>query len=250
MKIFTFNDNHERTNFKIPQPEEIDVLIHCGDASNDIIRSLNWFSKFPHEKKIFIPGNHETYTKLINNNLELSNDRSEILWDEERNLSKELDIIFLNNDSYILNDNLVIHGATLYTDYKLNKTQKFSMKIANDHLNDHLLNNSFKAEDILKIHKTSKNYIEKALLDFKSFKQVVVTHHAPFKECEDPYYFGDPLNAAFISDLKFKVYPDIWFYGHTHKNKDLMKNNTRLINNCVGYEYENCNYNPNLIVEI
>lgn len=250
-KIFCFSDNHERTDFNVPKPDEIDILIHLGDASNDIKESLKWFSTFPHKTKLFVPGNHELYTKLLIDKFKLTEDENEISWGSERKLAQDLNIIFLNNDSYIYN-NIMFHGSTLYTDYNLNNTQNYSMLVANQFMQDHNLNYKFKAINALKIHKTSKKILNSFLKNYNNYKQIVLTHHAPFKECVVPEFADDPLNAAFVSNLKLDNYPSHWFFGHTHFNVDYYDpdKNMRVVNNCVGHKNENSKYNSNLIIEV
>jgi len=64
MKLVIISDTHSLHNNMINPVPDGDVLIHCGDVCNrgttkDFLDFLNWFSKFPHETKIFIAGNHD-----------------------------------------------------------------------------------------------------------------------------------------------------------------------------------------------
>lgn len=73
MKIWFISDTHGlHNNLNIP---EVDLIIHCGDESNNSNPHLNehesrrffeWFSVLP-AKKIFVPGNHSTaiYNGLV-----------------------------------------------------------------------------------------------------------------------------------------------------------------------------------------
>ncbi len=61
MKLVFMSDTHLKHDFDVPDG---DVLIHCGDAtaSGTIQQAgefLDWFNHFPHEHKIFVPGNHD-----------------------------------------------------------------------------------------------------------------------------------------------------------------------------------------------
>jgi len=67
MKIWHISDTHGYHEwFKVP--ENIDVVVHSGDATNskNSIKNmkkmkafLDWFSKLPIEHKVFVPGNHD-----------------------------------------------------------------------------------------------------------------------------------------------------------------------------------------------
>lgn len=69
-KIFAFSDTHGMNN-RLEIPEDVDILISCGDCARDgIVRSyfvsfLDWFSKQAARYKIFVPGNHDIYYELF-----------------------------------------------------------------------------------------------------------------------------------------------------------------------------------------
>lgn len=68
MKIKVLSDTH---GFHEMEPlDGVDLLIHCGDASNDgdpyrneseFLNFWLWWEKYPAEYKIFVPGNHDTF---------------------------------------------------------------------------------------------------------------------------------------------------------------------------------------------
>lgn len=63
-KIFAFSDTHGMNN-RLEIPEDVDILICCGDCTRDdmsdeeIISFLKWYSQLPGRYKIFVPGNHD-----------------------------------------------------------------------------------------------------------------------------------------------------------------------------------------------
>lgn len=64
MKIVCISDTHG--DHELVSPPDGDVLIHAGDITahgsrDDFHDFIDWFSKQPHEHKIFIGGNHDTY---------------------------------------------------------------------------------------------------------------------------------------------------------------------------------------------
>ncbi len=64
MKIVCISDTHgDHSKVQLPAG---DVLIHAGDicahgTEQDYLSFLSWFSDQPHQHKIFIAGNHDTY---------------------------------------------------------------------------------------------------------------------------------------------------------------------------------------------
>lgn len=68
MNIHFMSDTHNRHEF-INFEENIDIVIHCGDAGVNKIPEINegeiydfikWYKDYPAKYKIFIPGNHDT----------------------------------------------------------------------------------------------------------------------------------------------------------------------------------------------
>lgn len=63
IKIFAFSDTHHLHD-KLEIPKDIDISICVGDVESEIgTSSLDefayWYSKFPAQAKLFIPGNHD-----------------------------------------------------------------------------------------------------------------------------------------------------------------------------------------------
>lgn len=64
-RIFVFADTHGM-HWRLPIPREADILICAGDVISDFSQDglrifLDWFSQYPAELRIFIPGNHEIF---------------------------------------------------------------------------------------------------------------------------------------------------------------------------------------------
>ena len=66
MRLVFLSDTHGlHHKMKHPVPDG-DVLIHCGDGMNtgnmiELDDFARWFNNFPHEHKIYIPGNHDHF---------------------------------------------------------------------------------------------------------------------------------------------------------------------------------------------
>lgn len=70
MKIWTISDTHcKHLELELPDPNEIDMVIHAGDAGGhrdtsfneaELKEFLRWFDSLPYKYKIYVPGNHDT----------------------------------------------------------------------------------------------------------------------------------------------------------------------------------------------
>uniref|UniRef100_A0A914Y3P2 Calcineurin-like phosphoesterase domain-containing protein n=1 Tax=Panagrolaimus superbus TaxID=310955 RepID=A0A914Y3P2_9BILA len=65
VRFVCISDTHERLNELCPRIPDGDVLIHCGDFTNDgekwqILKFNKELQTLPHKYKIVIAGNHES----------------------------------------------------------------------------------------------------------------------------------------------------------------------------------------------
>jgi Icc-related predicted phosphoesterase len=68
MRYWFISDTHEKHEY-LEVPEDIDVVVHCGDEANSVDpyknvgpsqKFFDWFDALDIPKKIFVPGNHST----------------------------------------------------------------------------------------------------------------------------------------------------------------------------------------------
>src|SRR5690606_10859034 len=94
----------------------------------------------------------------------------------------------------------------------------------------------FTASRALEEHEYSRQWLEHQLAIPYPGKTVVVTHHGPHPLSVHPRYAGNPLNAAFISDLgPLLDKTDFWLHGHVHDSFDYLVGACRVIANPRGY---------------
>ncbi len=213
-----------------PEVTDADIVILSGDIYIGT-QGLSWAREnFPDSEIIYVSGNHEFYHH--NYQELLSQFRKEV---------KEYGIHFLENDEVLLNG-IRFLGCTLWTDYLCsdNLSQQETMEILNGQFPDHQFiqfnNELFTASHALDLHNNSKTWLREKLLN-ETFegKTVVVTHHAPNKQCVQKKYVAGELAGGFYSDLSDLINnTNIWIYGHTHSNLDTSINKTRLISNQRG----------------
>jgi hypothetical protein len=85
-------------------------------------------------------------------------------------------------------------------------------------------------------------------------RAVVMTHHAPLRGSIADVYDGDPVTAAFASDLDALVSrhrPAAWVHGHTHTAFAYRHAGCLVVCNPAGYTArENPAFDPGLVLEI
>jgi len=218
--------------------EDNQTLVLAGDicslnnsANIGILRDFLDDACARFKEVLYVMGNHEAYGTTIYK-------ASKLL----QHLSTEY------NNLHVLNDSTYRQfvGGTLWTD--LNKEEPLSKIKAYLGMNDYTAIKSFSTEDGLSSHYKTVMFIE----DNISENSVVVTHHLPSYKSIPQQYEGSILNCAFASDLDDIIMawqPKLWIHGHTHNSCDYMIGNTRVVCNPRGYNDENFDFNPYLVVE-
>jgi Icc-related predicted phosphoesterase len=160
-----------------------------------------------------------------------------------------------------------IIAATLWTDFALfgGETQARMMDAAHHAMNDFQmigildgLRNEQRAlapSDCLRLHRESRLYIESELARPFEGVSIVMTHHAPSRRSVPARWWGDPINAAYASDLEAlieRTRPQLWVHGHIHSSSDYRIGSTRVICNPRGYfpSQLNPDFDPALVIEL
>lgn len=182
---------------------------------------------------VYVPGNHEYYKG------ELTARDTEM-----RAAAEELGVELLQMGSVECCGVKVV-GCTMWTDYRIGEpkfSRELAMVIAEDSINDHrrisLGSRRFTAQDALDIHESHVAWLRG---EIEPGRTLVVTHHAPSPLSIATKYHGDPLNAAFSSDLSGLIEssrPLAWLHGHTHDPFDYYIGPTRVACNPRGYPRE------------
>ncbi len=161
----------------------------------------------------------------------------------------------LEKDSIVF-DGVAFVGASLWT--SMDNMNPFVMMDAKTNMNDYKhirhgpISEPWKGKltpyDTVEDHLNAVKYIfleiEKQITACNSV--VVVTHQAPSWQSIGPMFKGDPLNAAYVSNLDDQIIdanPNIWIHGHTHNSMDYMIEDTRVICNPRGYDTQDLNPN-------
>lgn len=205
-----------------------DLLVLAGDIGNGT-QAVQLFGNWP-VPVLYVAGNHEFYGHAM-----------EQLRADLRAASCGTSIRFLDNDIADFGGVRFI-GTTLWTDYRLtlNRLQSELMDIAEQRISDHgrirFRGRAFTARDALAEHESSRAWLKDELDTEYDGRTVVISHHGPHPLSVHPRYAGNPLNAAFVSDLsELVVKADLWIHGHVHDSFDYAVDTCRVVANPRGY---------------
>lgn len=227
-----------------------DVCVVAGDLRRGIASGVNWLAEqVAHAMPcVYVAGNHEFYKGSIKEGIESGRATAQGF----------ANIHFLENDSVVIGGTRFL-GATLWTDYQVEGQQDAAMRYARDRMNDYRQIaeqkkpwSRFVPQVAFRMHEQSRLFIDRAL-KAEPIKTVVVTHHLPHPRSLPAQSKGDPINAAYVSDLRDVIEagrPALWIHGHTHASCDYMIGDTRIVCNPRGYADENPWFDPMLVLEV
>jgi len=181
-RIVVISDTHGKHGAPLPDG---DVLIHCGDFCShgqykDAIQFLGWFQAQPHQRKIFIAGNHDlVFEQGSYHDIEM------------------LTHIFLNDSTHYLNDS----GINL-----------FGINFWGSPVQPRFFNWAFNRDRGADI----KKHWDK----IPSGTDVLITHGPPYKILDEAprWNFGSYENVGCkdLLDKVLKVKPKLHVFGHIH----------------------------------
>ncbi|MGH1461933.1 MAG: metallophosphoesterase [Neptuniibacter sp.] len=255
MKILIYSDLHtELAPFSIPQGalEQADAVVLAGDIGIGK-KVVPWIQENVGEKLTFwVWGNHEFYTgHLVSTRIK-----------SERSLGGGSNIKILENRSFVI-DGVRFLGCTLWTDCKIHEEILDTFVVINEmasRMTDYRRIRTggsyrrLRVSDTIGEHLTSVRWLKQQLSEEFAGPTVVITHHAPHRECLNDVHdqYLDCAYASDLSDLIEDYKPDVWIYGHTHEKVDFMVGVTRLISNPLGYvSYgEKTGFDSHCIIEV
>lgn len=195
-----------------------------------------------YEKVYYVAGNHEHYNGVYD-------DTHDIL----RNYLKGTNVTFLHNEIVDLNDDYVLFGATLWTDFA--DSDWFATTAAKKNMNDfHIIfkkidfpnpynnmggNRKLTPFDVADDNMETRDILRDKLAAIDK-KFIVMTHHCPTFKSIHPRLGTDPLNFAYTNTRLEELILDnpkikYWCHGHTHDNCDYIVGDCRVLCNPRGY---------------
>ncbi|AYV80974.1 MAG: metallophosphoesterase [Harvfovirus sp.] len=244
-----------------PKFEEIVVpaapyLAICGDLGLPYLDSYDNFLAACSKNftQVFlIAGNHEYYQWKRSSGETFTID--EVHLEIETIVKKYNNIHFLNNKSYILEDEFVILGTTLWSEIQPENYFNASYQI-NDF--KHIYYSENKTTSLItpkyiteKFHE-NVNWLKTSINAFSDKKIIILTHHLPSFQLIHERFKTSKLNCCFASDLDYLMTDSViyWLAGHTHCSFNIKINNTRCIVNPKGYYDENPSYDSSLTIQV
>ena len=266
MKIRLLSDlhlehSHLHPPFVLPAAEA-DVVVLAGDIDNGT-RAIDWAERAFHGQTVlYVPGNHEYYeSDLQATGLAL-----------RARARRSSNVRLLDNDELVV-DGVRFLGSTLWTDFALdgagNTDRAFaaSLRHVMDFRKIRVAGALLTPQQTVELHHQATGFLRDRLRQPFAGKTVVITHHAPHPDSVHPRWRGNPVNAAFVSDLtRLMGKAALWLHGHTHDSFDFAVRGTRVLANPMGYRMsnprsrsageslpvstENARFDPALVVEI
>ena len=286
MRFRVFSDLHVDANDGLAIPLDLsdcDAVIIAGDVCERLsTRALDWLVENVQPAGvpvIYTPGNHDFYRRRFPAEL-----------DAARFAFESAGIALLAQGEGCQIGDVLVVGATLWTDFRLTGDQRQAMLAAADRrtgMNDHRLirwgagERPFQPADAIREHAAAVEAITRACRgarrnaqpDAKTFSDgdplanpiVVVTHHAPSSRSLREGRLTGLLNAAYASDLEpliEEIHAAAWVHGHIHRSVDYTIGCTRVVSNPLGYQsqvgrgkaarvqIENPAFDPSFTIEV
>jgi len=255
------SDLHLEFSYVIPPkfPVVAPILILAGDIGRPDIPSLQTFllaqcQRFEHI--FYVAGNHCFYEGVYEERLQQLRQLNHL----------NSRIHFLQNDSYLLPNNVRMLGTTLWShvppqtaslidrclsDYSYIRTI-VDKKVAED---NKIETRQITVDDTNEWHAQQHAWLLEEIKKARRNHEhvVIITHHAPSRRdtcSEEDEEAG--VADAYINDHDADCVDPVrlWVYGHTHRSTDLMVNSTKVVSNQLGYSYENCGFRPNMKITL
>lgn len=248
MKIQIISDLHQEFGVSDLSFKNADLVILAGDT-NIGVKGVEWVKRnISNIPVIYVLGNHEYYKGAYPKTLVQISEAA-----------KGTNITILENNTVEYNG-IRFHGATLWTDFSLFGSPEYYGMLCQEKMNDYRkirLSPSYsklRSIDTYKIHKFSRLWLENSLENSGSFKNIVVTHHAPSIQSVPLQFQNDLLTSAYASNLEdiiIKYKPLYWIHGHIHTPCRYKIDQTEIICNPHGYIDEPYNgYDKELLIEL
>lgn len=223
------------------QDQKSDILLIAGDIceSKHLWNYREFFELVSERwKQVFIiNGNHEFYGGNYNKVIS-----------EVRAFTKSLERIeFLHNECVELDENYLLIGSTLWTDFCRGKP--LAMIEAQNSMNDYRYIRTestnygkITPKFILEEHLKAKSAIQKHIDEHPNHNIILMVHHGVSFLSRNTNYSSSILDCAYHSDLSEFILDNprikLIVHGHTHQPLDYMIGDCRIVCNPRGYDCE------------
>ncbi len=248
MKLRILSDVHVEFEDFDPPPVQADVVVLAGDIHVQH-HGLDWaLARFPDLPVLYVFGNHEYYGGAMPDHLENL---------KQRAVGSNVSV--LENESLTIGD-VTFLCCTLWTDFALYGNAPRDAAIANQVMSDYRVvragptDRPLRSSDTAVVHRQSTGWLAEAARQQADGKRVVITHHAPSIRSLPANFRGNPVSAAYASNLDELVEQcaaELWVHGHLHSQSDYRIGGTRIVCNPRGYpDGRNPRFVPDLVIEV
>jgi predicted phosphodiesterase len=257
MRVLILSDLHLEfgSRFDLPDNVAFDLLILPGDIHNPGTRSVQWAKRLSVKRNrpaVFVPGNHEFYGTVMEDEL------------ERMRREAEGSLVHVLSRGSAVVQGVRFLGTTLWTDFAIGieapcptgvslescpaKAMGAASRVMGDfrHIRTRVSPTGSAKErpltplDTVELHRKDARWLMNELRKAVTCPTVVVTHHAPHHGSVQERHAGSWLTPAFVSELPMSAFqgPVLWAHGHTHAPFDYHVGNCRVICNPRGYPNE------------
>jgi hypothetical protein len=229
------------------------VVVLAGDIGRGVDGLRAAIGHWPWQRVLYVPGNHEPYGHALPG-----------LVGELRTVAATTRgrVSVLERDERVIGGVRFL-GCTLWSDFAAAGAHERTraMAICGDLVNDYEHigwlpeARRLRPDDTLRLHRTSRRWLQHRLDTHFDGPTVVVTHHSPLPPhgpIADPVHWA--LAGAFVSDLTALMGAErvaVWVHGHTHRRVDVTVRGTRVVSNPRGYPHAPvAGFDPRLVLEL
>lgn len=250
VRIQIFSDLHLEFGPADLATTDAQIIVLAGDIAPGLAGLDVACTMFAGRPVIYVAGNHEYYGQALPQ-----------LTQQLKDAARGTHVHFLDNEEAVV-QGVRFLGATLWTDFGLfgDALRETASDVAGRYMNDYRVvrdsrnDAQLQPEATRALHLESRTWLEHALKTPFAGPTVVVSHHAPSVQSIDPLFRGDPISAAYASNLEALMGRDqvvLWVHGHTHRSVDYAIAGTRVVSNQRGYpDQRHTGFRPNLVVEV
>jgi len=253
-------DNFNLEHYLSSNPNPETILVIAGDIANNLAKDTPVISKFfldlrrivkdRYDCCLIVLGNHDYYgygfqepslEQVVSKKVGQSYISSVDGFSPCRIIRKDFKEIFIINYKeyyrYIFYDyGLSIFGGTMWTNFNNDPLLEFyATRVINDFRCIPGLTIDFVKSEFESFNYFSKKYTDR--LGSLHYKNIIISHFAPFQESIHPRYKGSPINGYFCNNVDLSLFakkPDIWIHGHVHDHFDYIKDDVRVVANPLG----------------
>lgn len=251
MKIAIHSDLHTEFGHGFPkgflEDKDFDVLVLAGDFSNvDVIEPyLQEVRSMTDKPILFVPGNHDFYSKSMP-------------FDEALiymvSVCEKFDIEFMYQDCVEINGVRFV-GCTGWPNMKATKgyVDEWDKIVVKKSISDFHWIKNWSVDRMLEEAEEDYKWL-RCVLSTPHPKTVVITHYPPSFLLDSGHFPISSLTNYFYNDypefFETENKPKAWIYGHTHFSINREINGVQCYSNQLGYKGERTEYSPNYIVEV